>query len=43
MKTINVTFTDEEHIELLEDKKERSWHDYILDLKDDRWNGENDG
>lgn len=30
MKTINVTFTDEEYIVLLGFKKDKSWHDFIL-------------
>lgn len=30
MKTINVTFTDEEYKKLKETKKETSWHDFIL-------------
>jgi predicted CopG family antitoxin len=32
MKTINVTFTDEEYERLIKKKKEHSWHDYILKL-----------
>ncbi len=32
MKTINETFTDEEHKELLEKKGDLSWHDFILKL-----------
>lgn len=35
MKTINVTFTDEEHRKLVEEKGEQSWHDFILRLSDD--------
>jgi len=30
MKTINETFTDEEHKELLKKKGELSWHDFII-------------
>jgi hypothetical protein len=30
MRTINETFTDEEHTKLLEAKKDMSWHDFIL-------------
>lgn len=30
MKTINVTFDDKEYKELLKDKGELSWHDFIL-------------
>ena len=30
MKTINVTFTDEEHERLVEAKGGLSWHDFIL-------------
>lgn len=32
MKTINVTFTDEEHSELEKKKEKKSWHDFILEL-----------
>ncbi len=32
MKTINETFTDEEHKELLEKKGDSSWHDFIMKL-----------
>lgn len=34
MKTINVVFTDEEHDELAKVKKGKSWHDFILELKE---------
>jgi len=36
MKTINVTFTDEEYQELLKKKTETklSWHDFILKVGD---------
>ena len=30
MKTLNETFTDEEHEKLKKAKKSLSWHDYIL-------------
>jgi len=30
MKTINITFTDEEHKNLSEFKRRISWHDFIL-------------
>ena len=33
MKTINVTFTDEEHEDLMKTKNKLSWHDFILKLK----------
>lgn len=36
MKTINVTFSDEEHKLLLEAKEELSWHDFILKLLEER-------
>lgn len=32
MKTINETFTDEEYGKLLKEKKELTWHDFILKL-----------
>lgn len=32
MKTINVTFDEEEYKKLLEKKKDLSWHDFILKL-----------
>lgn len=32
MKTINETFTDEEHERLIEEKGELSWHDFIMKL-----------
>lgn len=32
MKTINETFTDEEHKELSKRKGKLSWHDFILKL-----------
>jgi len=32
MKTINVTFTDDEHKKLMEVKEKLSWHDFILKL-----------
>jgi predicted CopG family antitoxin len=32
MKTINVTFTDDEYDELKSIKKEQSWHDFILEV-----------
>ena len=32
MKTINVTFSDEEHQFLIEMKGETSWHDFILKM-----------
>ena len=34
MKTINVTFTDEEHRKLVRTKGDVSWHDFILNLLD---------
>lgn len=30
MKTINVTFTDDEYKQLLNAKNSANWHDYIL-------------
>ena len=40
MKTINVTFTKEEHEQLIKAKGDLSWHDYIMKLthKDGRKN-----
>ena len=32
MKNVNVTFTDEEHAELLKVKGKNSWHDFIISL-----------
>ena len=32
MKTINETFTDEEHYLLVKKKEKQSWHDFILML-----------
>jgi len=32
MKTINITFEDEEHEELLKRKGKMSWHDFILEM-----------
>ena len=32
MKTINVTFEDQEYEKLLKAKEEKSWHDFILEL-----------
>jgi hypothetical protein len=32
MKTINVTFTDEEHEILMRAKGSQNWHDFILKL-----------
>ena len=32
MKTINETFTDEEHEQLSQAKKDLSWHDFIIKL-----------
>ncbi len=32
MKTINVTFSDEEHELLVEAKGDTSWHDFVLKL-----------
>ena len=32
MKTLNETFTEEEHEELKKTKGKRSWHDFILTL-----------
>ncbi len=32
MKSISVTFTDEEHSALLKAKANMSWHDFILNL-----------
>jgi len=32
MKTINVTFTDNEHKKLMDVKKKLSWHDFVLKL-----------
>ena len=34
MKTINVTFTDEEHDTLVKKKSDLNWHDFILKIKD---------
>lgn len=34
MKTINVTFTDEEHELLIETKGNLNWHDFILTNED---------
>jgi hypothetical protein len=34
MKTINVTFTDEEHDVLVNTKGDLNWHDFILKIKD---------
>lgn len=34
LKTINVVFTDEEHEELAKTKGNKSWHDFILELKE---------
>ena len=34
MKTINVTFTDEEHEDLIETKGVLNWHDFILTNED---------
>jgi len=36
MKTINVTFEDEEHKKLTEKKGELSWREFILKLTDDK-------
>ncbi len=33
MKTINVTFEDKEYEGLLKQKRETSWHDFIIGLK----------
>ncbi|MHA1950844.1 MAG: hypothetical protein ACW99G_12595 [Candidatus Thorarchaeota archaeon] len=33
MKTINVTFTDEEHGALLQAKDKLSWHDFIIAIE----------
>ena len=35
MKNINVTFDDEEYSELISAKKDLSWHDFILKLKEE--------
>jgi predicted CopG family antitoxin len=32
MKTINVTFTDEEYEQLLKTKNGTNWHDFIMEL-----------
>lgn len=32
VKTINVTFTDEEHDQLIKKKNGTNWHDYIIEL-----------
>ena len=32
MKTVNVVFSDEEHEALAEVKKNKSWHDFIMEL-----------
>ena len=34
VKTINVTFTDEEHDVLVKTKNDLNWHDFILKIKD---------
>ena len=34
MKTINITFTDEEHEKLVKIKGKTNWHDYILGMGD---------
>lgn len=31
MKTINVTFDDEEYVLLLKRKQDASWHDFIME------------
>jgi hypothetical protein len=33
MKTINITFDDKEHEELMIRKGNLSWHDFILSIK----------
>ena len=35
MKTINVTFEDEEYETLLKAKKDANWHDFIMRLTKD--------
>jgi predicted CopG family antitoxin len=35
MKTVNVTFTDEEYQKLSKSKGENNWHDFILILAED--------
>ena len=39
MKSISVTFTDEEHTALLKAKGELSWHDFILKMLEERGEG----
>ena len=39
MKQINVYFDDEEYKKLKEEKKELSWHDFIMKLIKDNQNG----
>jgi hypothetical protein len=36
MKRIYITFTDEEHQQLMNAKKKQSWHDFIMTLKGGR-------
>ena len=36
MKTINVTFTDEEIEELTKKKGDKSWHDFILSINKEK-------
>lgn len=33
MKTINIVFDDDEFEELTKKKAEKSWHDFIMELK----------
>jgi predicted CopG family antitoxin len=36
MKTINETFTDEEYLKLKENKGKKSWHDFIMQLVEEK-------
>ena len=43
MKTINVTFEDEEHERLVKKKGNLSWHDFILKLAENNDEEKKDG
>ena len=34
MKHINIVFEDEEYDKLIKRKKEQTWHDYIIEIKE---------